>query len=959
MIDLIHNLIPEERRVYPSDQYLANNYLLRYQEYRNLRALRLPSTLEGADLGYSFLMLKHWLIDQIVSEVFGDSPFIADPKELASQLTHDLHTHLMNDLMGKSILYEFEKLFAANLLGKVKSEGFLIFSTQTANDPDWQDFYFETYPVLVSKLNLFFFQHFEFLKEFLGHLNEVKSEVIALIPTRELLLAEIKMFKGDHHNNGRHTLCFKLTNGQLFYYKPRSLKADIWFNQELQRCFGSGTPLHFICREQFGIMPHIEQETLASQADVQQYYYHFGQFMGLSYLLNATDLIDENIIAAKVPVVIDAECAVTPLLWGKLSPSETKHALRVQGSHSIAQTSLVPVKFLAEETFHCPLLAAPTENAEVRPDLQELLGREINLITGHSTNTHLPQFDGKTFSYHQYSSELLSGFTEFLNDQPKINLPNNTTFRFINRNTTVYVSLLAEATKPYYLEDIQRYQELFASVLDKEINQSEYYQLLHGDVPYFHFSSEQPSIVFDALGFKYELPRSPDLKTMVVEKQNNVKRPFGLQNQINYIEASLRFTTGFKEQFSTIISPIQQSIPRIAPALRDAILEALLRQGIEDDGAFFFPTLHYSNAGDQHTELTISNPSVYEGIGGIALVLGKLRKAKQLSASGKKVLLKLKRQIAEGTEKALENTSNVAGMELPAYSYVFWTLYGTGSNQAGSLLPKVKKWLLQHIANDPMGDFLVGSTSLVNFVLSTRELDPSFSAALVEKYLANVLAKVHFTESDEAYWCFHEDFDGKVGFAHGTAGFLFTLSKINLYYPALAATYQIPWLLDCCFNSIVGLYDPANQQWFETRKKEQLVNCNYNHGEAGIALGLMAYYACKPDPQILEYLRICNRHLNASGNQILFTLSNGWLGNYLVQKQIKAFFDQLSAFPPKDYVLLSAMPSHTLERWMEYTFKQNASLNYSLFTGLFGFIHLSMVEEGIHDLDFLTFSLNA
>lgn len=955
-IDLLHQHIPARYRCYDSERYLSSGLFPDFIEFRNARALKLPSPAVPQGLEYAFLMLKHWLLFRL-DQTFERYPdLIAEKDALGLSIANQVHSYLLNEIMSKTILYEFEKLQKAGYLGDADRAGaFQKFAVETVNDHAWQDYYFECYPVLVAKLNMALFQFLEFINEFFGHLMEVRQELMSACGLSRFQIAEITLFKGDNHNNGRHTIQFTLSGGGIFYYKPRSLQAEVWFNQMLAEPGEATRNPVVVTRDNYGIMAHVEQEQLASGRDVSAYYRAFGKLLATAYFFNASDLIDENLIAAKRPIVIDAECAVSPLILGSMDEREQQRAIGMENSYSITKSALVPFMYQESDTFHCPLLKDQITEQPVKQDLRNIIGADLSVERSSRLNTHLPLLGDEVYDFKDYEAALTAGFREFLEKGPGGNISHNMRFRFLNRNTTVYADLLTESNKPYYLEDPARYLALLASVRKDPINEGEFYQLLHGDIPYFHFNSDDPSVLFDASGSRYELPYSPPAKEVTLLKQANLERAFNIRNQVHFLKAGLRFTKSFQEQAGAI--PLDASKPCLQglPACVQAIVSQMAQEGIESEDAFFFATVHYARAGDQHTELTLCNPSIYEGYGGVVLLLRNLYTNGSLDGRGQEILQKLEKSMAEATANALLSDDPVAGFELPAYYLIYAALYSEKDPVSASLQAKVRSWLLEHIGSDPLGDFLIGSSSCINFIVGEQRLPLAFRTQMVRGYLKNITSNAHAYGDGLVYWSFDPEFDGPVGFAHGTAGFLHTFALVAHHFPALAVEFDLHGWMGKCFNTIEALHDPEQNGWYASRKKNELVNCNFNHGAPGIALALMAYYNVHERDDVLALIGVCNDYINQCGTDILFTISNGWLGNYLVQKRIQAFLSAKRPHIQASYLLLSAARKETMARMMAYTFVSNASVNYSLFTGLFGFVYLHLIEQDQADIDFLTF----
>jgi type 2 lantibiotic biosynthesis protein LanM len=149
---------------------------------------------------------------------------------------------------------------------------------------------------------------------------------------------DLRLGAGDRHN-GQSVSILHFASGWRLVYKPRSLGCEEQFQRLLgwhnQVAGGCDLPISgLLGREAYGWMEHIQPAACPDQAAAERFYRRQGHYLALLYLLEASDMHYENIIAAgEYPYLIDLEGVCQPRLNADHAPA------------SVLRSGLLPQQF--------------------------------------------------------------------------------------------------------------------------------------------------------------------------------------------------------------------------------------------------------------------------------------------------------------------------------------------------------------------------------------------------------------------------------------------------------------------------------------------------------------------------------------------------------------------------------------------------------------------------------------
>lgn len=158
-------------------------------------------------------------------------------------------------------------------------------------------------------------------------------------------IRSVSQSMSDPHDTGRVVRILKFSDGSQIVYKPRSMMGERIFNHVLDYAKSHGQ-LHrarsviILDLETHGWMEFVHEEECATEDDVLAYFSICGEILALLYVLGASDMHEENLIATSLgPVPVDLECLLQPVIETKVNPTgEAAWAEKVESE--ISQSAL-------------------------------------------------------------------------------------------------------------------------------------------------------------------------------------------------------------------------------------------------------------------------------------------------------------------------------------------------------------------------------------------------------------------------------------------------------------------------------------------------------------------------------------------------------------------------------------------------------------------------------------------
>lgn len=328
------------------------------------------------------------------------------------------------------------------------------------------------------------------------------------IPSEHMRLDSIRTGLGDAHRGGRSVALLTTSGDRRIIYKPRSIDVDEHFS-ELLAALSANTSCTFrtprqVSRTGYGWVEHIEQKQCASEDGVARFYRRIGGLIAVTYILRASDIHYENLIAhGEHPVLIDLETMFHPMI--PIVGTEANDEI----DDSVLRTGLLPNRITLDGRLQADI--GGMSDVEGQAGIVERLvldqdssgkftftRRRGTLIGGQN----VPHHDGRPVRLNgAHGLEIARGFSEiyaFIEKNRAFVLKLIEGFehdetRVLFRNTIVYSHLLDEARHPAVMLNESRLQNHLGGLHDlskdfglgERLVDFETHDLMRRDIPMF------------------------------------------------------------------------------------------------------------------------------------------------------------------------------------------------------------------------------------------------------------------------------------------------------------------------------------------------------------------------------------------------------------------------------------------------------------------------------------------
>ena len=390
---------------------------------------------------------------------------------------------------------------------------------------------FGLFPALARAIAILLSRWIETSQIFLVRLRQDWEEICALAPV-EAAARRIRCLQpglSDRHEGGFQAILLEFENHTRIVYKPKDMSLEAvlpeingWLAAE-----GSRIRLRFprcLNKGPYGWSEFIAGRPCSTIEEVRHYFYQAGALLCLAYVLNARDLLADNLIACGPdPVPIDLETFFQAEMqnahnYGR-TPAKELPEHRQRGS--VMDTGLLPVWHVSGIETTCDL-SGLCGNKELISGLTRLGWQNVNTdemrpIQEPITSTaakNLPIFQDMPVKAEKHLDEILRGFTDlysFLIARQQSFLRylddcGSARTRVIYRSAAVYARLIKESLRPAALTSgVKRslvFERLFRPPLrnswlsahTRKLLESEVESLTYVDIPRIYTSLKQDSL---------------------------------------------------------------------------------------------------------------------------------------------------------------------------------------------------------------------------------------------------------------------------------------------------------------------------------------------------------------------------------------------------------------------------------------------------------------------------------
>ena len=768
----------------------------------------------------------------------------------------------------------------------------------------------------------------------------------------------LEMGLSDPHSGGKTVVKLWLDNNFIIIYKPHSLYKEQLFlelNSKLLSGIGLRSANYRIinCKD-YGWEEVVPEFDCNKKIEVEHYFERMGVLLFLAYIMSATDIHCENIIASgEFPVLLDLE--TFPGFCERDRILNVEQMIQKEIKNSVLSTGILPVYVWGENTdgvivsalhntrdvltpFKVPMICMPQ-----RTDIHiEYHKKKIQL--GHS----LPTFLGRKVNPIDYQEKLCFGFTKayryMLNHMDEVSSTVEEFYeaksRVILHHTQYYKMYLTASLYPEFLKNIER-RRFFLHILEDENsynnwNEYEKCSLRNLDIPIFYIYGKEKYLL-DGNDKVY----SNFLKQTAFECWKEKSKRLGekyLKQQNRFIKLSLALLEdkqGVQQWDENALVINSNTKNKILKEIADIICNCTVIYGKKKDinwsGLRFFNEKVWS--------IVPLGMYLYDGIGGIGIYMA-LTCVQNYEEKYTRIFTLIKNKLFKYTDEVLSGNSETESLHTGCYIgegsvvHTYIILFDiTGEKEFLKYAKRHCKIMIRLVGKDTSTDLFSGIAGAVVVLMKlykrTNE-DRYLKKAIIigEKLWKNA-------KKQDVGYGFWENINHKAltGLAHGNSGYILAYSyllesvKCNKYYDRIIELLKYE----------DSLYKTDNKNWLDLRTNESnLLNINaWCNGAAGIMLSRIKLYTCaefQNNPIIMQDIFRGLYALSTYSSMNSVCLCHGITGNYwILQYYIKICKDKT----------MESVSNNLLNKIIElYYSKENILLketyNLSLMTGILG-----------------------
>ena len=230
----------------------------------------------------------------------------------------------------------------------------------------------------------------------------------------------------DPHNGGRSVQIVRFADGARIVYKPKDLRLDAAWYGLIERLNAADPPVvlkavRALARDGYGWTEFIDHAGCADEAACARFFRRAGAFLALFHAFAATDMHQENMIAAgEHPVPIDLETILQPTAEEhKIGDPEGQAfdaAMDIVGN-SVMTVGLLPAygRSVDNDVFAMGGMTADWGARTVIAwnDINSDAMRPAKVKEAGATNTNLPHVDGRYAKLGDHVDSFVAGFADY------------------------------------------------------------------------------------------------------------------------------------------------------------------------------------------------------------------------------------------------------------------------------------------------------------------------------------------------------------------------------------------------------------------------------------------------------------------------------------------------------------------------------------------------------------------
>lgn len=799
---------------------------------------------------------------------------------------------LMFNISNKAIITELHEQKSQGFLkGRNEKEELKYFLTNISQKDNIIKF-FNKYSVLCRKLYQVYKTQVDYMIALLQNIINDWSDIIEVFGLKNEKLMSIHFGQGDTHQDGKTVAILHFGDSNKIVYKPKNLHIAKLYNTLVnflnkENQFLDLKYANILMKENYSYEEFITNSDAKSLKEVNNYYYRYGQIMGICYLLNASDIHFENIISSRdMPHVIDLETLFFNVIPRVGMSDDVQLKAQEIILNNIDNTLLIPIELqLDSRGSKVDFSGLSYETQEISKKRYVLNNIDNSNVKYVESNIVIPQsknvvrHQNEIIDYKDFIENIIEGFkcTCAIVMKKKdciikiIDDYKNQIIRVIPRSTDKYVQFLQYTYHPSALKSYLNLESILENLYalpfkERKIIKSEYYDLLNGDVPVF-FSRIDSKDIIDSKGRFINNVYFRSNYSLVHDKINSLDNSI-CANQIAIVQSSIN-TLPDNDIDGFFIKDEKVNDKEILEII-EVTLESILGKGIIYKDLITWIDMLQDGSGNKKPK--ILNTNLYDGISGISLVLVYI----------KKIYPEKFDRYMELTLNNSINRPNVDYSAISAYNGFASNIYPILKHMDGSFRGKRYKRVLTQFINSLESfeekdinnyDWLSGIGSLPSLINHIYNMLP-------DGHLLNILNKFADILIRQKTEVFAID---NLGLAHGLSGYLLSLKNVNLNIER----EDVQNLILEIEEKLIKSYDSNLSGWKFKRNKEMICTNYWCTGSIGIALSLSHLVSKKNEEKINEIQKDLEEYY-IDTNKLLRsdTLCHGNLGviDYLIYR---------------------------------------------------------------------------
>jgi len=731
-------------------------------------------------------------------------------------------------------------------------------------------------------------------------------------------LVQVAGGMGDTHRGGRSVVIATFRSGFRLVYKPKSLAIDQHFQQLLAwlNARGAQPPLRTLTvldRGSYGWVEYVTAASCTSPEAVQRFYERQGSYLALLYVLAATDLHNENIIASgEHPYPVDLEALFHPRMRDG-TPTPVGSTMYQALEQSVLRIGLLPRRLWAGENSEgIDISGLGGEPGQRWPgEVLRLAQRGTDTMHMTRQTIEVPESRNRPKLYDQavdlvaYQASLLTGFTTMYRllsthrdallagDSP-IALCAQDEVRVIVRPTRTYGTVLREMTHPDVLRDAldrdrlldRLWAEIPYRLYLQHVVQAECQAIRTGDIPMFTTTPTAHDLWGDHNHKICDVIATTGMDLVRGRLERLCEDD--LTRQLWFIRASLA-------TLPKITHHVARATPYVSAQPATVTREALLSQAMAiadrldmmalrdaEEVAWLGITL----VREQYWSLAPLGADLYDGLPGIALFLaylGELTHVERYRLLAQTICSTLQRSLAQ-EPATLTTIGGYSGWGGVIYALTHLAvLWGqpTLLVEAEQMVERIAD-LIDH---DDLLDVIAGSAGCIGSLLNLHQWRPAKRTLAVAIQCGDRLLATAQPMTTGIGWKPAMMSQPLTGFSHGAAGMAWAL--LQLATVTGIARFATAAHAAMAYERHLFVADQGN--WPDLREHDAAVptatavgqTCMtaWCHGAPGIGLGRLTSLPCLDEREMRQDIAVALETTRAHGFSSNHSLCHGAFGN--------------------------------------------------------------------------------